>query len=158
MKVYRHDFKPLIDKNSRVLILGSFPSVKSREEGFYYGHPQNRFWKLMAILLSEEIPISIDEKRKLILNNHLALYDAAEEASIKGSLDSNLKVLKFSNIMELIDGYQIEKIFCNGSKSHQIVTKNLGLKAVKLPSTSAANAKYSLDRLIEEWKIILEYI
>lgn len=158
MNPIEHSFEPVYDKNSKILILGSFPSLKSREVGFYYGHPQNRFWRLLAKLLNSEIPSTIPEKKELLLNNKIAVYDAVSTAFIKGSLDSNLEVIKPANLNDIISDSNISKIFCNGNKSYTVVTKKLKLDAIKLPSTSAANARYRLDDLYEAWKIILDFL
>lgn len=157
MKIISHGFEPVYNSESKVLILGSFPSVKSREVGFYYGHPQNRFWKLMAMILETEPPVTISEKKELLYSNKIALYDAVEEAQIKGSMDVNLNVVSTSDISKIIDNSSINKIFCNGTKSYQVVT-SAGIEAVKLPSTSAANARYRLDDLYNEWVIIKKYL
>lgn len=158
MNPIEHSFEPVYDKNSKILILGSFPSLKSREVGFYYGHPQNRFWRLLAKLLNSEIPSTIPDKKELLLNNKIAVYDAVSTAVIKGSLDSNLEVIKPANLNDIISDSNISKIFCNGNKSYIVVTKELKLDAIKLPSTSAANARYRLDDLYEAWKIILDFL
>lgn len=152
-----HDFEPIYNKESKILILGSFPSVKSRENKFYYGHPSNRFWKLMALILGENEPQTIEEKKDLLLSNKIALYDAVEIAVIKGSLDSNLRVVEPANLGPILEGSSVEKIFCNGTKSYE-VTKSSGLDVIKLPSTSSANARYSMDDLYKEWKVILKYL
>lgn len=152
-----HEFEPIFTRDSRILILGSFPSVKSRENNFYYGHPSNRFWKLMALILREEEPETIEEKKDLLVRNKIALYDAVELAEIEGSLDSNLRVVEPANLRPILEGSRIEKIFCNGTKSYEVV-KSSGLDAIKLPSTSSANARYSMDDLYKEWKVILKYL
>ncbi len=158
MRPIEHSFEPVFDENSKILILGSFPSLKSREMGFYYGHPQNRFWKLLAKVLDTEIPNTIDEKKDLLLLNKIALYDAVSTAIIEGSMDRDLEVVKASDLQNILYSSNIVKIFCNGNKSYLTVTKEMKLEAIKLPSTSAANARYSLDDLYESWKIILEYL
>lgn len=152
-----HEFEPIFTRDSRILILGSFPSVKSRENNFYYGHPSNRFWKLMALILREEEPETIEEKKDLLVRNKIALYDAVELAEIEGSLDSNLRVVEPANLRPILEGSRIEKIFCNGTKSYEVV-KSSGLDAIKLPSTSSANARFRMDDLYKEWKVILKYL
>jgi len=155
--MYNHGFKAIYNENSKILILGSFPSVKSREMEFYYSHPSNRFWKLMVMLLDSKEVDTIEEKTNLLLSNNIALYDAVEQAEIIGSMDSDLNVVQPANLKPIIENSNIEKIFCNGNKSYEIV-KAQGYSPIKLPSTSAANARYSIENLYEKWKIILNYI
>ena len=154
----KHPFPPLFDKDSRTLILGSFPSVKSREAMFFYGHPQNRFWKLIAALYGEEVPQSIDEKKSLILNHNLALWDSIQSCTITGSSDSSVKDVVPNDLSLIIDNSKVDRIFCNGALSHKMYMKFIfpktNINATKLPSTSPANAAFSLDRLVKEWEII----
>lgn len=153
-----HPIPPLFDENSRTLILGSFPSVKSREQSFFYGHPQNRFWRLIATLFDEEIPQSIDEKKQLILKHNLALWDVIHSCTITGSSDSSIKDVVPNNLSIILQKSSVDRIFANGALSHKMYMKYIfpqtGIEAVKLPSTSPANAAFSLDRLAESWKII----
>lgn len=153
-----HHFEPLFDENSRTLILGSFPSVKSREQNFFYGHPQNRFWKVIAALFGENIPETIDEKKSLILRNNLALWDSIHSCTITGSSDSSVKDVVANDISAIISGSKIERVFCNGALSYKMYMKYIypdtGIEAVKLPSTSPANAAFSLERLVDAWKVI----
>lgn len=153
-----HPIPPLFDENSRTLILGSFPSVKSREQSFFYGHPQNRFWRLIATLFDEEIPQSIDEKKQLILKHNLALWDVIHSCTITGSSDSSIKDVVPNNLSIILQKSSVDRIFANGALSHKMYMKYIfpqtGIEAVKLPSTSPANAAFSLERLAESWKII----
>ena len=153
-----HPFPPLFDENSRTLILGSFPSVKSRENMFFYGHPQNRFWKVISAIFNENLPENIEEKKLLVLKHNLALWDSIHSCTITGSSDSSIKDVVPNDISGIINGSKIDRIFCNGALSHKMYMKyifpNTGLEAYKLPSTSPANAAYSLGRLISEWGII----
>jgi len=154
-----HPIPPLFDEHSRTLILGSFPSVKSREANFFYGHPQNRFWRVIAALTNAPIPQSVAEKTELILSNHFALWDSIGSCSIIGSSDSSIKDV-FANDLRIITQHApIERIFCNGSTSLSIYRKyiepTLQHPAQLLPSSSPANAAWSLERLIEAWRIIL---
>lgn len=155
-----HPFEPVFDATSRVLILGSFPSVKSRDNHFYYGHPQNRFWKLMARLLSSPVPQDIPHKRELLLTNHIALWDVLASCDIVGSADVTIKNPKPNDIGRILARSQVEAVFCNGAKSHQLfgrlVAPKLGVSAGVLPSTSPANAQYSLDRLEAVWREMLQ--
>lgn len=155
-----HPFGPLSGPDSRVLILGSFPSVKSREQNFFYGHPQNRFWKVIAALYNREIPMTILEKRALILDNGLALWDSIASCVITGSSDSSIRDVHANDLRIILDNSPIERIYCNGRKSHEMYEKyilpTIGREAVCLPSTSPANAQWSLEKLIAAWAVIRE--
>ena len=154
-----HPFPPLFDENSKTLILGSFPSVKSRESMFFYGHPQNRFWKVLAIIFNQPIPQNIEDKKNLVLDNGLALWDSIHSCTVTGSSDSSIKDVIPNDISDIIRNSNINRIFCNGALSHKMYMKYIfpdtGIKAVKLPSTSPANATFSLEKLVEEWKMII---
>lgn len=153
-----HPFPPLFDSESRTLILGSFPSVKSREAMFFYGHPQNRFWRLTALLCHEDTPQTIEEKSSLILRHHLALWDSIQSCTITGSSDSSVRDVVPNDLRVIFDNSKTERVFCNGALSHKMYMKYIypqtGVAAVKLPSTSPANAAYSLERLAESWQVI----
>lgn len=155
-----HNIDPVFDENSRILILGSFPSVKSREAKFFYGHPQNRFWKVISALFNEKCPETIDEKKRLLLSHHIAVWDAIKSCEITGSSDSSIKNAVPNDFTEIFKTADIKAVFANGTAAYNMYKKycNTGFDAVKLPSTSPANAAYSLDRLIKEWKIILGVI
>ncbi|MCR4909066.1 MAG: DNA-deoxyinosine glycosylase [Lachnospiraceae bacterium] len=154
----KHPIPPLFDENSRVLILGSFPSVKSREAQFFYGHPQNRFWKVTSAVFKEPVPVSIPEKRDFLLRNHVALWDVIASCDIQGSSDSTIKNVTPNNLRLILDAAHIEEIFVNGKTAEKYYNKYtrdvIGYPAVCLPSTSPANAAWSVERLIEAWKII----
>lgn len=151
-----HPISPLYDENSEILILGSFPSVKSREEGFFYGHPQNRFWRVIARICDAPVPICIDDKTKLLMDNHIALWDVIHSCEIIGSADSTIKNVVPNDIGEIIENAPIKRIYVNGKKAESLykkyIEKEIGLKAICLPSTSPANANWSEDRLYEYWK------
>lgn len=151
-----HPFEPLYDEASEILILGSLPSVKSREQNFYYGHPMNRFWKVLAGVFGEEIPKSIEEKKNFILGHHIALWDVIESCDIKGSSDSSIKNVTTTDITFLLSQTKINKIFVNGKTAGNLYKRyqepQTGLEAIVMPSTSPANAAYSLEKLIEIWK------
>jgi len=153
--IQKHPFPPLFDKDSRLLILGSFPSVKSRETMFFYGHPQNRFWKVIASIFDEKVPSSIDEKRELILRNHLALWDVIAECEIEGSSDASIKNAKANDLSVILENAPIKKIIVNGKTAEKAYNKYIepvtGIKAVVIPSTSPANAAWTLDRLVDAW-------
>ena len=155
-----HPFGPLYSESSKVLILGSFPSVKSREQNFFYGHPQNRFWKVIAAVFGEPVPElkDIPAKRALILNHGLALWDSIASCEIVGSSDSSIRNARPNDLSLILDNAPIERIFTNGKKSHELYTKYIasvsGREDVCLPSTSPANAQWTLDRLIDAWQVI----
>ena len=159
-----HPFKPIFDKNSKILILGSFPSVVSRKFGFYYANPQNRFWRVLAGILNAPLPESIDEKIKFLLAHRIAIYDAAISCEIKGSSDAKITAVEPANLEPIFKVAKITQVYANGGKAHEICKKYLEdeiLKAtknvvIKLPSTSPANAKFSIDKLASEWSVIAE--
>ena len=154
-----HPIPPLYDTQSTILILGSFPSVKSRESMFFYGHPQNRFWKVLANLFHEPVPQSIPEKKELAIKHHIALWDTIASCDIVGSSDASIENAVPNNIESILKCSHIERIYTNGKKSHDCYQKfiypKLKIHDIVLPSTSPANAAWSLERLIEKWKIIL---
>lgn len=154
-----HTFPPVFDGNSEILILGTFPSVKSREAQFYYHHPQNRFWKVIAYLTNSPLPESIDEKKKLLLDNNIAIWDVIKSCEIKGSSDSSIRNAEPADLSVILDNAPIERIFANGDKAYKLYMKysyrKTGRKILKLPSTSPANAAWTLDRLLKAWKVII---
>ncbi|NLK46527.1 MAG: DNA-deoxyinosine glycosylase [Treponema sp.] len=154
-----HPFLPLYDEDSRILILGSLPSIKSREEMFFYGHPQNRFWKVISAVFSEEFPFGTEEKKSLILKNHLALWDTIFSCNIIGSSDSSIKNVEPTNLLPIIENSKVSQIVCNGKTAWSYFNKYqknlLNMEAVLLPSTSPANAAWSLERLIDSWQKVL---
>ncbi len=153
-----HPISPVYDSNSKVLILGSFPSVKSREVGFFYGHPQNRFWKVTASVFGKDIPITIEEKRKFLLKSGIAVWDVIASCDIVGSSDSSIKNVVPNDLNFILKKANIKQIFVNGKTAEKYYNKyilpSLGQIAICLPSTSPANAAWSLDKLIDYWKII----
>ena len=159
-----HPFKPIFDKNSKILILGSFPSVISRKFGFYYANPQNRFWRVLAEILNTNVPESMDEKIKFLLSHHIAIYDAAISCEIKGSSDAKMTDVEPANLEPIFKAAKITQVYANGGKAHEICEKYLktqilnatGKEAVKLPSTSPVNANFSFERLVQEWTAVAE--
>ena len=150
-----HPFPPLYDENARVLILGSFPSVKSREQMFFYGHPQNRFWRVLAAVLGCETPQSIPEKRAMLLSHSIALWDSIARCEIEGSSDASITGVVPNDLSPIFAAADIRQVFCNGQKSHEMYRRWLepvyGRTAVCLPSTSPANTAWSLERLTAVW-------
>ncbi len=157
-----HPFPPLYDENSKVLILGSFPSVKSREQNFFYGHPQNRFWKVVSAVMDTNTPITIEEKSNFLHNNHIALWDVIASCDITGSSDSSIKNVVANDLTEILEKADIRQIFVNGKTAEKYYNKyicnTIGREAVCLPSTSPANAGWSLEKLVEAWAVIKEYL
>ena len=153
-----HEIHPVFNTDSRILILGSFPSVKSRESQFFYGHPRNRFWDLIATLTDEPLPADIEEKKSLLLAHHIAIWDVIASCDIEGSSDSSIKNAVPNDFSFILKTAPIRQIYTNGGTAyklyHKYCEKVTGFEAVKLPSTSPANASYSLERLISQWNQI----
>lgn len=154
-----HTFGPVYDRDSRILILGSMPSVKSREQQFYYGHPQNRFWKVLPAVLGEAQPDTIEGKRAFLLRNHVALWDVIASCDIIGSSDSSIKNVRENDMNVILSAAAISTIFLNGGKAYELFMKYCvryvhgnSPALVKLPSTSPANAAWSLERLTDTWR------
>ena len=150
-----HPFPPVVDENCRILILGSFPSVKSRAEGFFYGHPQNRFWRMLAAIYGEPVPTDIETKKALLLRHHIALWDVIASCEITGSSDASVKNAVPVDIERITGTANIKRVICNGNLAGKLYQRHLepviGLKANVMPSTSPANAAFSLDRLVSVW-------
>lgn len=151
-----HPFTPLYNADSRILILGSFPSVKSREQRFFYGHPQNRFWRVIAGVLQCPVPQEIPEKKELLLSHGVALWDSIARCEIAGSSDASIDRVVPNDLSPIFVGAEIRQVFCNGRKSWEIYRRYneslTGRPAVCLPSTSPANAAWTFDRLLQAWK------
>ena len=154
-----HTFEPVYDAQSRILILGSFPSVKSREQGFYYGHPHNRFWKVLAAILCCQIPKTIEEKKKLLLEHHIAIWDVIKSCEIKGSRDSSIRNVVPIDIKAVMKKTKICRIYANGKKAESLYKKYILPKTkvgiTVLPSTSPANAAFQMNRLLSVWESML---
>ena len=157
-----HPFPPLYNQNSKILILGSFPSVKSREQCFFYGHPQNRFWKVVSSVLECETPTTIEAKKAFLLEHGIALWDVIASCEITGSSDSSIKNVVPNDISEILRTGDIKQIFVNGKTAEKYFGKYqkeaIGRNAICLPSTSPANAAFSVERLVSEWSVIKEYL
>lgn len=155
-----HPFPPLYNADSKILILGSLPSVKSREQMFFYGHPQNRFWKVISAVLQEETPTTIEEKRKMLLAHHVALWDTIYSCDIIGSSDSSIKNVVPTDLRTVVEQSKIQHIYCNGRTSgkyfEKYQQKTLGMMAEVLPSTSPANAAFGLEKLTAIWSEALK--
>ena len=153
-----HPISPVFDRDSRVLILGSFPSVKSREAGFFYGHPQNRFWKVTAAVFGEDVPRTIEEKKAFLLRNHVAVWDVIHSCEIEGSSDASIRDVVANDLRAILDAAKIEAIYVNGKTALKYFEKYtepvIHRQAICLPSTSPANAAWNTERLVAEWKRI----
>ena len=153
-----HPFPPLYNKESRILILGSFPSLKSREQMFFYGHPQNRFWKVVSEIFKCDIPRTIEDKKQLLYQNGIALWDVIASCEITGSSDSSIKNVEVNDISKILKEADIKQIFLNGKTAEKYYKKytkaQINREAICLPSTSPANAAWSAERLVEKWKVI----
>ena len=159
MERIEHPFPPVVDEHCTTLILGSFPSVKSRENAFYYGHPQNRFWRMLAGVFAEAVPGSIAEKEALLLRHGIALWDVIAQCEIAGSSDASVKNAVPVDIARVTAVAPIERVICNGALAAKLYRKHLlprtGIQAIAAPSTSPANAAWSLERLTAEWRRLL---
>ncbi|HHW21924.1 MAG TPA: DNA-deoxyinosine glycosylase [Clostridiaceae bacterium] len=157
-----HPFEPIYHSHSRILILGSFPSVRSREENFYYGHPQNRFWKVISCLTGHKLPETIEEKKELLACEGIALWDVVKSCDIDQSKDSSIMNPVANDLSVILSSCHIEAIFTNGKKADELYRKlcypQTRIKSQYLPSTSPANGHYSLERLMWEWSVILKYL
>ena len=157
-----HEIHPVFNTDSRILILGSFPSVKSRENNFYYGHKQNRFWKLLAKLCEEETPQTVEEKTAMLLRHHIAIWDVIQSCDIKGSSDSSIRNVVPNDLSEILQTASIQQIFTNGGTAYRLYKKycfpQTQQKAICLPSTSPANAAWSKKRLLTKWNQICPYL
>ena len=154
--MFEHSFGAVYDASSLVLILGSFPSVKSREQGFYYAHPQNRFWRVMGVVTGEDVPDGKEARRVFLLRNRIALWDVLAACDVTGSSDASIRNAVPNDLSSLLNGSSVRKIFVNGRTAATLYDRFLlsqtGIPAVCLPSTSPANARCSLDRLTGIWK------
>ena len=153
-----HPIPPFYNSNSRILILGSFPSVKSREMMFFYGHPQNRFWKVAAAIFEEDFPETVEERKHFLERNRIAAWDVIKSCDIVGSSDASIKNVTPNDLSEILNVAPIENIYVNGKTAERLfikyTEKKIGRKAIALPSTSPANAAWNLERLIDAWSVI----
>ena len=153
-----HPIPPLYREDSRVLVLGSFPSVKSREAAFFYGHPQNRFWKVAAAVFGDEVPTDVPQKRAFLLRHRIAVWDVIHACTIRGSSDASIRDVEVNDLRVILDSAPIRQIFVNGKTAEKLYRKYIepavGRKAVCLPSTSPANAAWSLERLTQAWRVL----
>ena len=157
-----HPIPPVFDENSRILLLGSFPSVKSRETAFFYGHKQNRFWKVISAVFDSSEPQTIPEKKAFLIKNGIAVWDVIASCDIEGSADNTIKNVTPNDLSLILNNAKIEKIFVNGGTAARFYKRYIepviGISAITLPSTSPANASWSIDRLTNYWKIKIKEI
>ena len=151
-----HPFHPISDERSSVLILGTMPSIKSLEAGFYYAHPRNRFWPVVTVCFGEQTPETVEERIRLLLSNGLALWDVVANCEVSGSEDSSISNPVYNDISKLVTGKLIRKVLCNGKKAYNLCRRlDLPVTVLCMPSTSPANASWSTERLIEVLKLEL---
>lgn len=154
----QHPIAPVYDEHSNILILGSFPSVKSREQGFFYGHPQNRFWRVLAAVYGNQVPQTVEEKKVFLLQSGVAVWDVIASCEIQGSADSSIKDVVPTDLSGILAQAPVRRIYVNGKKAQQLYrkyqAKQTGIEAVCLPSTSPANAAWGMERLVEAWQVI----
>ena len=157
-----HPFEAFCGSDPKILILGSFPSVKSRENNFFYGHPQNRFWKVISSVVNCPVPTDVEAKKQMLDRYGIALWDSIHSCEITGSSDSSIKNVTPNDIRPILEKYDIKAIFANGKTSGMYYEKYIepvcGVKATVLPSTSPANAAWSLPKLVDAYSVILKYI
>lgn len=162
MYTVKHTIQPVYDADSRVLILGSIPSPKSREAGFFYSHPQNRFWKVISSVLDCPLPTTVEEKRMMLLENRIALWDVVAMCDIEKASDASITNVTVNDIASLIPKTRISVVFTNGSKATELYRRyserTVGIPTIALPSTSPANAVFSLERLVREYSVIIKYL
>lgn len=155
-----HPIKPVFDENSKVLILGSFPSVLSRKTGFYYGHPQNRFWRVLAAVMGETVPASIEEKRLFLLKCRIALWDVIASCEVEGSSDGSIRSVVPNDLGVILKNADIGAVFTNGGTAARLYRRYClpitGIEAAQMPSTSPANAQFSYEKLCEKWRPVAE--
>ena len=157
-----HSIEPVFDTESRVLILGTMPSPKSREVQFYYGHPQNRFWRVLAAVLGEEMPRSVPEKKAMLLRHRIALWDVLAECEITGASDSSIRNPVANDLSVILDHAPVQAVFTTGATAWKLYTRlqkpHTGIEAVRLPSTSPANCAVKMEALTEAYKAILPWL
>ncbi|MGN0158454.1 MAG: DNA-deoxyinosine glycosylase [Brotaphodocola sp.] len=157
-----HEFPPLYDKQSSVLILGTIPSPKSREQGFYYGHPRNRFWKMLACVFEETEPKTIEEKKQLVLRHHVALWDVLASCSIEGASDSSIRNVVPNDMNVIFSQAAIKAVFTTGTKATVLYRKYCEpmchIPCIGLPSTSPANCRMTDENLLKEYLVIKQYL
>ncbi len=153
-----HEIEPVFDERSRVLLLGTFPSPKSREQGFFYGHPQNRMWKVLAAVYGEDVPQSVEERRAFLLRHGIAMWDVLASCAIKGASDASIRDAVPNDLSRILDVAPIEGIYATGAKAHELYRRHLepvyGRECLRLPSTSPANAATSLEALIAAYGVL----
>ena len=164
IKKIEHPFEPVCDSKAKILIVGTMASPKSRENGFYYTHPQNRFWKVLSLVLGQEIPLDIEGKKAFLRANHIALWDVLASCEIRNADDASITSPIANDMSVIFDRGKIRAVFATGKKAESLYRKyclqdNEEIELHYLPSTSPANqGNYSLDDLVEHYKVILPYL
>ena len=157
-----HTFEPIYDKNSKILILGTIPSPKSRENVFYYGNPKNRFWRVLSAVLDEALPENNEQRTALLLRNKIALWDVLKSCDIKGGSDSSIKNPVANDILPILDSADIKAVFTTGKRAFELYNRLIlpesEIEAICLPSPSPANCAVSIDELVEKYRVILEWV
>lgn len=158
LELQTHTFAPIFQSDAQILILGSFPSVQSRRQAFYYGHPQNRFWRVVAEVLNEQVPNDVEEKKILLYKHKIALWDVIHQCEIRGSSDQSIQNVKPNDLSVILSNAPIGHIYTNGQKAGKLYQKyfqtEIQCEMTILPSTSPANATYSLEKLVQAWRVI----
>lgn len=158
--MFQHTAAPIFNENSRTLVLGTFPSPKSRQVKFFYGHPQNRFWRVIAAVTGNNTPETVEEKTAMLLENKIALWDVIASCNVTGADDASITNVTVNDLSKILHTARIERIYTNGGKAHQLYRKHLlsqtGIEDIVLPSTSPANARWSLEMLVSKWHEIVE--
>ncbi|MCD8221241.1 MAG: DNA-deoxyinosine glycosylase [Clostridiales bacterium] len=156
-----HEFGPVYDETSRVLVLGTIPSPKSREQGFYYGHPRNRFWKILSAVWEEEEPVTVEDRRAFVLRHHIALWDVLASCRIRGASDASIRDAVPNDLKQVIQAAPIRAVFCTGTRAMDLYNRycraSVGLDGIRLPSTSPANCAVSEAKLMEAYRMIRQY-
>ena len=153
-----HPIKPIYNKNSKVLILGSIPSPKSREIGMFYGHPQNRFWKVLSSLFKEEEPITNEERIAFLLKHNIAVWDVVKECDIVGASDSSIKNVVVNDFSIIKGKARIKAVFTTGKTAYNLYKKYVDNNVFCLPSTSPANCAKSIQNLVKDYSVLLNYL
>ena len=157
-----HPIPLFAEGEPKVLILGSFPSVRSRESGFFYGHPQNRFWRVIAALTGDPAPKTVDYKKRLLAKNGIALWDVIGKCRITGSSDSSIRDDEPNDVAAFLKDHPVKAVFTNGNTAHRAYEKYIlpltGVKDIYLPSTSPANAAFGFEKLCDNWSVLKNYL
>ncbi len=153
-----HNIEPIFDSDCKILILGSLPSPKSREVGIFYGHPQNRFWRVLSAVFNEPLPLSNDDKKQFLLKHHIAVWDVVKECDIIGASDSSIKNVVVNDFSCIFNVANIKAVFTTGKTANKLFKKYTGKDAVYLPSTSPTNCAVSFEDLVKQYSVLKDYL